>query len=302
MHNRILPNVRKWWLGPGGPNGQRRNGFYDNSIPGVMLLNQKAAEPSTEVFYFTMSFDATDNFPNIQLTSEDIAQFPHHPALFLWNQFSGPSSWLLNIGQKLPGAPSSLDYARFAVGSANRHLAQLDYFHQIPQPGPRVPRPDVLPLIAPSSYGMGGYLLRQDQLPPGLSPGAGPSNFLPNDGIVNTISMKGPRARDIAEIEDIPIEAVGSTQQRRISKSARTSKRYWHFGTNKTMDHADQIGVFTNEATVRSLKICPPPCFCQDSKFHDRKSRTDPHKCITSSEKSRQCTSCWPDCWDHCRE
>jgi len=91
---------------------------------------------------------------------------------------------------------------------------------------------------------------------PGLLPGAGPSDYLPNDGIVNTISMKGPRAKDIAEIEKIPIEAVpGSAQQRRISESARTSRSYWHFGTNRTMDHADQIGVFTNEDTVRSSKF-----------------------------------------------
>lgn len=255
MHNRILPMVRKWWLG--GPNGQKYNGFYDNSIPGVKMLNQTAAEPSKEVFYFTMSFNATDSFPNIQLTSQDIAEFPHYPALFLWNRFSGLSSGLLNIGQMLPGAPSSLDYAQFAVHSANRHLAQLGYFHQIPQPGPRVPRPDMLPLMAPSGYGMGGYLLRHDQLPPGLPAGAGPSDFLLNDGIVNTISMKGPRAEYIAEIERIPLEAVpGSAKQRRISKSARTSKKYWHFGTNKTMDHADEIGVFTNEDTVRSSKIC----------------------------------------------
>jgi hypothetical protein len=49
------------------------------------------------------------------------------------------------------------------------------------------------------------------------------------------------------------IEEIGGIdiEQRRISEKARTRKKYWHFGTNKTMDHADQIGVFTNEDTVR---------------------------------------------------
>lgn len=70
---------------------------------------------------------------------------------------------------------------------ANRHLGEVGYFSQIPRPGEQIPRPDMLPVIAPFAYGMGSA--RGDA-------------WAANDGIVNTVSMDGPpgNVRDVDEL------------------------------------------------------------------------------------------------------
>ncbi|EXK77984.1 hypothetical protein FOQG_17330 [Fusarium oxysporum f. sp. raphani 54005] len=40
-----------------------KNGFYDNSIEGVHDLSQKVINTSTNIYYFSLSFHATDPFP-----------------------------------------------------------------------------------------------------------------------------------------------------------------------------------------------------------------------------------------------
>jgi hypothetical protein len=65
-----------------------------------------------------------------------------------------------------------------------------------------------------------------------------------NDGIVETRSMVAPEAA-----------AVGQITDKRFSRQAPTCTQnkgiYWHFGTNEGIDHADQVGGFTNDDTVR---------------------------------------------------
>lgn len=225
MYNRLLPIVRLWWT-------SRINGFYDNSITGINDLDIFAPRPSSEIYYFTMSFDATVPFPDFQLTAEDLQTCPI-PNL------NGLSAGVGNILLHIPFiSPSILSWARWIVQVANNHLGPLGYFNRLPPPGDRVPRNDMLPLLSFSAYAMGGH-------------GAAGANYQPNDGVVNTISMSGPTTGPIREF-GFPAAAVASTV---LPMNVRGM--YWHLGTNVTMDHADQIGVFTDRVTVSSI-------FCYD--------------------------------------
>lgn len=103
----------------------------------------------------------------------------------------------------------------------------MGYFSQIPQPGEQIPRPDMLPVLAPFSYGMGG--VRRGE-------------WAANDGIVNTVSMDGPpgNVRSAAEfVSHLDPVNLGPVQG-----------PFWYIGENGTIDHADQLGVFTDATTV----------------------------------------------------
>lgn len=117
---------------------------------------------------------------------------------------------------------------------ANRHLGAMGYFSQIPRPGEQIPRPDMLPVIAPFAYGMGSVKGGQ---------------WAANDGIVNTVSMDGPpgNVRGAEEfVSNLDLANLGQVQG-----------PFWYFGENGTIDHADQLGVFTDATTVsRSLYHC----------------------------------------------
>jgi len=236
MFARIQGIVSRWWQGPQPQQGQQthpQNGFYDNSIEGVNRLNAFAPNPSPNTTYFTMSFDATTRFPVINPTPKNSQTFPINPIL-------SPISWLANPGgfsfsfgarvySKLPFSPTSVDYAKWFVQLANEHLGQLGYFDRIPLPGARVPRPDVLPLMMLSAFAMGGYSIPN-------TPEQTSLEFQPNDGIVNTVSMRGPDDQHVFNVANFQFN--------------NRKGRYWHIGVNESIDHADQIGVFTDPATV----------------------------------------------------
>lgn len=112
---------------------------------------------------------------------------------------------------------------------ANGHLGQLGYFNRVPLPGARVPRPDVLPLMMLPAFAMGGYTIPN-------RPKQTSAEFQPNDGIVNTVSMRGPDDQHVFDVANF--------------QANNRNGRYWHIGVNETIDHADQIGVFTNPETV----------------------------------------------------
>jgi len=87
----------------------------------------------------------------------------------------------------------------------------------------------MLPVLAPSAYGMAGIQ---------------GGDWTANDGIVNTISMSGPsgdgrvrRAQDF--LLDFDLKNPTSVQG-----------PFWYFGENSTIDHADQLGIFTDRTTV----------------------------------------------------
>ncbi|PNP73405.1 hypothetical protein FNYG_13303 [Fusarium nygamai] len=236
----IAPVVTTWW-------NQRYNGLYDNSVRGIQDLDLFAPNPSQHIFYFTMSFCATRPFPNETLTTRDIneflALFPGHE---VWNPLgvSGHvAAPLLRLGTWLSALPSSRAALTWITDVANRHLQPLRYFSQIPRPGTQVPRPDMLPLIMYPAYAMGGR-----SRPAGAAlPGITSEEFQRNDGIVNTRSMDGPTTGPVNE---------GSCVAELIANPPPANSKgiYWHLGTNSTIDHADQIGVFTNSTTYAEVK------------------------------------------------
>jgi len=81
-----------------------------------------------------------------------------------------------------------------------------------------------------------------------LPPATSSKDFHPNDGIVNTVSMRGPDDHYVKSVVNFPVQKLASKTQ---AASARGV--YWHLGINKTMDHGDQIGVFTVGETVSAL-------------------------------------------------
>ncbi|KAK7977161.1 lipase [Apiospora saccharicola] len=219
MRARIAPTIIKhWWT-------SRCNGLYDNSIRGVQDLDTFAPLPSPDIYYFTMSFCATVPFPERTLTTEDVneffALFPLHE---VFNAFARATlAWITRV--------------------ARRHLQAMGYFSQLPLPGSQVPRPDVLPLMQFSAYAMGGGMA----IPAGAPPTITSAGFAPNDGVVNTASMDGPVAGPVINGDfAAALTANGAAGVRGM---------YWHLGSNSTIDHADQIGVFTDPVTFDEVQV-----------------------------------------------
>ena len=70
-----------------------------------------------------------------------------------------------------------------------------------------------------------------------------------NDGIVNTASMDGPpgNVRDAEEF----------VSHLDLANLEQVQGPFWYFGENGTIDHADQLGVYTDPTTVsRFLYEC----------------------------------------------
>lgn len=85
-------------------------------------------------------------------------------------------------------------------------------------------------------------------------------DWLLNDGIVNTESMRGPRREWVRSIGGFPLATVGKGEGEGRGKKEEEDGRgvYWHFGTNDKMDHADEIGVWIDEGTVSFAISCTP--------------------------------------------
>jgi len=231
MRARIAPDVVRWFNGT-------TNGLYDNSISGAQDLNEATGAVSllpTKTHFFTMSFCATNPTPNQTLTAQDIREFFNLFRLGgIPNSLGVPGliETFLSLANQLHISPPLLSVLGWITGVANRHLGTLGFFSQIPRPGPQIPRADMLAVIAPFAYAMGGIHV----------PG---EDREPNDGIVNTMSMDGPegRVRDARRFVD-ELDATGVTEGR---------ETFWHFGLNTRIDHADQLGIFTDRVTVSSL-------------------------------------------------
>jgi hypothetical protein len=179
------------------------NGFYDNSIPGVKELNKLAKKPAPNTSYFTMSFDATVEFPEGNLSAADLAAIPFTIRMAPFHLAVRLSAASLAALTYLPGFPGIVNLARLAVKVANSKLEKLGYFNRIPLPGTRVPRADMLPLMVPTSIAMGGYQMSAAKaimveecrcVAEGKYPGV---TYHPIDGMVNTESMRGPNDEQI---------------------------------------------------------------------------------------------------------
>jgi hypothetical protein len=238
MHTRLASLVPIWW-------NSNLHGLHDNSILGAVSLNDFAPDPSQHTYYFTMSFCATNLFPNRTLSQQDVNEFF---ALFPLDNIINPFGWwgmaLSNVFQilaQLPFLPQLKDFATWFTNIANRHLGSMGYFSRIPRPGSQIPRADMLPVIALPAYAMGGYQLDQPRLR--ILDHITSEEYQRNDGIVNTKSMKGPAN---ARYGSGPFPGPGVDMTNMVSAKGM----YWHLGENVTIDHADQIGVFTSENTV----------------------------------------------------
>jgi hypothetical protein len=253
MYTRLTPVVARWWQGrPGPPVLRPHNGFYDNSIPGVSELNRRAAAPAPNIFYFTMSFDATRQLPEIALSPANVGSFPAPLPFSLapnpGNIFGKIGAFGLSTISKLPGSTRTLALAKWLIQVANDQLGKLGYYNRLPAPGPRIPRADMLPVLTLFGYAMGGYEVPDNIVPTGIPPNISSADFQPNDGVVNTVSMRGPDDTQIFDAATtFPPGALGNP----ATMAQNVLGRYWHLGKNETMDHADQIGVFTVTQTVR---------------------------------------------------
>lgn len=65
-----------------------------------------------------------------------------------------------------------------------------------------------------------------------------------NDGVVDTVSMRGPENRNNPIYESDFFNTAALASNRGV---------YWHFGVTEGIDHADEVGVFTDAATVSIL-------------------------------------------------
>ena len=232
MRQRITPAVIAWWH-------SKVNGIYDNSIAGATALNTLAASqplpPPT--YFFTMAFCATTHFPTRTLSREDIEGFFElFPAGGIASMFGIPrfASSFLNFANWARISPPLVSVLGWVTDVASRHLKAMGYFSQIPRPGEQIPRPDMLLVLAPFAYAMGGEV-------------AGGRERRRNDGVVNTISMDGPEGR-VKRAEGFVAE-LDAVNPRPVQG------KFWYFGENGTIDHADQIGVFTDLVTV-SIASC----------------------------------------------
>ncbi|KAH7148167.1 lipase [Dactylonectria macrodidyma] len=228
------------------------NGLYDNSIEGVHDLSLKAINASENIYYFSLSFHATDPFPETWPAwgRDAIDSFPTSIESFVRGVVGNIPilRWLTDI---IINAFTSLGW-RFIITVTSfrsfvewvteaviaRVLQELGYDLVLPNPGSYIPRKDVIPILLPSVYAMGSQELTPVQRNI-LGPNLG--DWYQNDGVVNTESMSGPDnfVRGISSLPDLDFSIAGK------------QGIYWHLGVNYQMDHADQIGVFIEQSTVR---------------------------------------------------
>jgi hypothetical protein len=240
-----------------GPVGKwlrsKHNGFYDNSIEGVQALDMDADDTSSHVYYFSLSFHATMPFPTEwpTWTLNAVKEFPM-PLVGSINKVVSYiplslGSRAINsfLGSAFEKLLSSLVSVKAVMGwstasVAKNFLLTMGIDIQLPQPGEFLPRQDVFPPMMATCYAMSGVDLTPKQR---TILGDNLGDWHLNDGIVNTESMRGPSEKVVKSISEFPFEKIHSADARGV---------YWHVGTNDTMDHADEIGVFISSDTVSS--------------------------------------------------
>ncbi|KAH7129295.1 Alpha/Beta hydrolase protein [Dactylonectria macrodidyma] len=231
------------------------NGLYDNKIEGVDRLCKKTMGVSEKVFYFSLSFHATDRFPKSWPTwgKDALTSFPINIETFVRSATNripilGPLTDLFinaltSLGWVSLMAVTPFRYFVEWVTEAvvTRLLQSNGYNLVLPKPGAYIPRQDVIPIILPLVYAMGSQELTATQKSI-LGPDLGDWNL--NDGIVNTESMSGPKdkTKSVASLPDLDFN---HPEKKGV---------YWHLGVNDRMDHADEIGVFIEPDTGSLMK------------------------------------------------
>ncbi|KAH6951042.1 lipase [Ilyonectria sp. MPI-CAGE-AT-0026] len=208
------------------------NGLYDNSIEGVYDLSQKGQKAISSfpirIENFVRGVMGMGNIPIVGWLMKKII-----------NAFT-------SIGWEFVTTEASFrSFGQWVTEEViTRILQERGYHLVLPNPGKYNPQKDVIPILLPTVYAMGGQKLtraQKDLLGPNLG------DWYQNDGIVNTESMPGPHGC-VRSINSLPDFDFSSPGKRGI---------YWHLGVNDQMDHADEIGIFINADTVR-LRI---PCW-----------------------------------------
>jgi hypothetical protein len=232
MHGRLGANIQNWWT-------SNNNAVKDNGGGGIDRLNAHfSPHVSANTYYFTMSFDATRPFPQEHLSGQDLENLPMHPLVSFWgigfpgpfnisaNAAAGTANIARDIARIIPGSPSDIAYAKWVVELANNHLSALGYQIRLPSPGSRIPLADMLPALSIFSLGMSG-----------MSRSLGLSEQ--NDGVVDTSSMRAPALEPVQDIHTFNSTFIPANQG-----------VYWDLGLTEGIDHADQVGVFTDPNTV----------------------------------------------------
>lgn len=279
--------MQERFMAPDGPVAtwykSKHTGFYDNSIKGVEDMNLVAVPAtSSKIFYFSFSFSAIQEFPTKlpDWAQTTIAKFPFPgvstvrgwatsfpplkvPLWFSDTFLAPPVHWAIwKVIYNLVSLPDLIGWITQSVAAA--FLATTNYHVRLPAPGKYLPRDDIIPFMAPTCYGMASLALTAEQKTTLLDLADGSEeelgDWFQNDGIVNTQSMKGPRSNVVKPIKDFPYQKLASSRFAIANgvgpgpASLNARGVYWHFGTNTRMDHADEIGVFIDEGTVR---LCP---------------------------------------------
>jgi hypothetical protein len=237
------------------------NALYDNSIEGVHSLSLKAINTSAHIYYFSLSFHATVPFPEDWPAwgRDAIASFPTNIEDFMRAALEnlpipGLLRWVIQLVIDrfitlgwivITNVTSFRSFVSWVTDAViTRILHELSYNLVLPMPGKYIPRQDVIPIMLLSVYSMGGQDLTPVQRGL-LGPNLG--DWYQNDGIVNTESMRGPDEAFVRSISSLPDFNFNSPGKRGT---------YWHFGINDQMDHADEIGVFIEQNTVRPRIRC----------------------------------------------
>jgi len=229
----------------------QKNGFYDNSIKGVHQLSEDAINTSQYVYYFSLSFHATNPFPEDWPAwgRSAMDSFPTSIESFVRGTIGNIPivGWLIDrlidamtasgwvFITTITSFRSFVEWVTKSV--ITRVLGELGYNLVLPGPGRFIPRKDVIPIFLPTVYAMGGQDLTQEQR---TILGSSIGDWFQNDGIVNTESMSGPRNAVVRSISDLPDLDFSTANKRGI---------YWHLGVNDKMDHADEVGVFIEQST-----------------------------------------------------
>ena len=243
--------VWKWAL-------SKHNAFYDNSIKGVSELPPSTKTPSPHIHYFTLSFHATVPFPTnypdwgrqaaekfpVSIVEFARAILEHIPFLGklvkrILDTLEGIVGWAIfssNVTLR-----NLVTWGTAEV--AQRLLNGIGYKLTLPGPGKYLPRNDVIPLMLPTVYAMGGQALSEEEKRI-LGPSFRKDWYL-NDGIVNTASMDGPVGTEVSSISDF---------LRGSNRTTPAKGRYWDFGVTDKMDHADEIGVWVEADTVSCIE------------------------------------------------
>jgi hypothetical protein len=223
----------------------------------VQRLNEEAIKTSKNIFYFSLSFHATQpfisTFPPFALSAINTFPIPlvsklNHLACSV--PYVGPLIGKLEsaILEKIVSVKSLVTWFTLSIATPGiQSVLNREPPPRItlPLPGKYMPRLDVIPPMMPTCYAMSGLELTKKQKQILLV--AEGEDWLLNDGVVNTLSQMGPGKDVIEEIREFPLHSIDT-------KEAGDAKgRYWHFGTNDKMDHADEIGVWIDPDTVSGL-------------------------------------------------